>query len=136
MKRKKLLDTYAILAWLQGEPSAPKVAAVLESAGEGKADLLMCLINVGELYYILRRSLTAIEVMAILDQILDLPVRVVPVTEQLTWQAAEIKASNLLSYADCFAVAAARQEGAAVVTGDPEFKRVERMVEIEWIGGR
>ena len=134
MKRKKLLDTYAILAWLQDEPSAPKVAAILEGAGEGKAELLMSLINVGELYYILRRSLTAIEVMAILDQILDLPVRVVPVTEQLTWQAAEIKASNPLSYADSFAVAAAKQEDAAVVTGDPEFKRVGEMVELEWIG--
>ena len=135
MRRKKLLDTYAILAWLQDEPSAAKVAAILENASHGKVELLMCLVNLGELYYILRRSLTAIEVTALLDQILDLPVRVIPVTEQLTWQAAEIKAANPLSYADCFAVATARKEGASVVTGDPEFKRVEGMVEIEWIGG-
>jgi predicted nucleic acid-binding protein len=136
VKRKKLLDTYAILAWLQDEPSASQVTAILESAEKEEAELLMCLINVGELYYILRRSLSAIEVTALLDQILDLPVRMVQVTEQLTWQAAEIKATNPLSYADCFAVAVARQEGAAVVTGDPEFKRVEGIVEIEWIGGR
>jgi len=136
VRRKRLLDTYAILAWLQDEPSAPKVAAILESAREGRAELLICLVNLGELYYILRRSLRAIEVMALLDQILDLPVRVIPVTEQLTWQAAELKATNPLSYADCFAVAAAKQEGASVVTGDPEFKRVEGTVKIEWIGGR
>ena len=136
MRRKRLLDTYAILAWLQDEPSAPKVAAILESARQEKSELVICLVNLGELNYILRKSLTAIEVMALLDQILDLPIRVIPVTEQLTWQAAEIKACNPLSYADCFAVAAARQEGASVVTGDPEFKRVEGGVEIEWIGKR
>ncbi|MCX6375230.1 MAG: type II toxin-antitoxin system VapC family toxin [Armatimonadetes bacterium] len=133
MRRKQLLDTFAVLAWLQDEPSASAVESILQDAKRDGAELLMTLINLGELYYILRRSLSAIETRALLDMILDLPVRAIPVSEDLVWEAAEIKARNPLSYADCIAVAAARREGAALVTGDPEFKRVEGMVCIKWL---
>ena len=133
MRRKQLLDTFAVLAWLQDEPSASAVESILQDAKRDGAELLMTLINLGELYYILRRSLSTIETRALLDMILDLPVRAIPVSEDLVWEAAEIKARNPLSYADCFAVAAARREGAALVTGDPEFKRVEGMVRIQWL---
>ena len=133
MRRKQLLDTFAVLAWLQDEPSASAVELILQDAKRDGAELLMTLINLGELYYILRRSLSAVETRALLDMILDLPVRAIPVSEDLVWEAAEIKARNPLSYADCFAVAAARREGAALVTGDPEFKRVEGMVRIQWL---
>jgi ribonuclease VapC len=128
VRRKQLLDTFAVLAWLQDEPSASAVESILRDAKRDKAELLMTIINLGELYYILRRSLSAIETRALLDMILDLPVRAIPVSE-----AAEIKARNPLSYADCFAVAAARREGAALVTGDPEFKRVEGTIHIHWL---
>ena len=133
MRRKQLLDTFAVLAWLQDEPSASAVELILQDAKRDGDELLMTLINLGELYYILRRSLSAIETRALLDMILDLPVRAIPVSEDLVWEAAEIKARNPLSYADCIAVAAARREGAALVTGDPEFKRVEGMVRIQWL---
>jgi len=133
VRRKQLLDTFAVLAWLQDEPSASAVELILQDAKRDGDELLMTLINLGELYYILRRSLSAIETRALLDMILDLPVRAIPVSEDLVWEAAEIKARNPLSYADCIAVAAARREGAALVTGDPEFKRVEGMVRIQWL---
>jgi len=135
VRRKQLLDTFAVLAWLQDEPSASAVESILQDAKRDGAELLMTLINLGELYYILRRSLSAVETRALLDMILDLPVRAIPVSEDLVWEAAEIKARNPLSYADCFAVAAARREGAALVTGDPEFRRVEGLVQIHWLGG-
>jgi len=91
------------------------------------------LINLGELYCILRRKMSAAEVRSLLDQLVALPVVIVPVTEELVWAAAEIKRTNRLSYADSFAAAVAKIEGAAVLTGDAEFKTVEGMVEIEWI---
>jgi uncharacterized protein len=47
--------------------------------------------------------------------------------------AAELKARHALSYAECFAAATAIKHEAAVVTGDPEFKKVEDLVAIEWI---
>ena len=133
MKRKRLLDTFAIVAWLQGEPCADQVEAVLEEGRSGKSELLVTLVNLGELYYTLRRKLSQIEVRNLLDQIIETPLTVLQVDDELVWEAAEIKARNPLSYADCFAVAAARRAGASIITGDPEFKRLEGFVPIEWL---
>jgi len=38
-----------------------------------------------------------------------------------------------MSYADAFAVATARRENAAIVTGDPQFAKVEHLVHIDWL---
>ena len=45
--------------------------------------------------------------------------------------AARIKAEYPLSFADCFAVATARRESAIILTGDPEFKKIEHLAKIE-----
>ncbi len=47
--------------------------------------------------------------------------------------AAQIKATKKMSYADCFTVALAVLEGAAILTGDAEFKEVERKIKILWV---
>jgi ribonuclease VapC len=51
-------------------------------------------------------------------------------------EAAKIKGQYALSFADCFAVATAVKEKATVVTGDPEFRKVEELVGIDWLGGK
>jgi hypothetical protein len=47
-----VLDSYALLAYLQDEPVAPRVEKLLEDAGKGKCRLLFSMINLGELLYI------------------------------------------------------------------------------------
>ena len=47
--------------------------------------------------------------------------------------AAKIKARYPMSYADCFAVATAIKEKAAIITGDPDFKHIEKIVSVEWL---
>ena len=37
------------------------------------------------------------------------------------------------SYPDCYAAALAALRDAAVVTGDPEFKRIEAEVKVQWL---
>ena len=44
----------------------------------------------------------------------------------------KLKAQHALSFADCFAVATAQRENAVILTGDPEFKNVEKIVSIDW----
>ncbi len=48
-------------------------------------------------------------------------------------EAAKIKAAHALSYADCFAVQTSQKEDAPLVTGDPEFKKAEKLVKIDWL---
>ncbi len=47
--------------------------------------------------------------------------------------AAKIKAEYPLSFADCFVAALARKKDAVILTGDPEFKKLEHVVTIEWL---
>lgn len=38
-----------------------------------------------------------------------------------------------MSYADCFAAALASMHKGELITGDPEFKAVEKQIKIMWI---
>ena len=48
-------------------------------------------------------------------------------------QAALFKATHKMSYADCFAAALAKQKNAELITGDPEFKALEKDIKIVWL---
>ena len=48
-------------------------------------------------------------------------------------QSAKIKAEYPISYADSFAVSTAIREKSTVITGDPDFKRVEHLITVEWL---
>lgn len=69
----------------------------------------------------------------VLHLIFTLPIRIIPVDLELTRQAAEFKSTKRMSYADCFAAATAKRYRAELVTGDSEFKQVEKEIKILWI---
>ena len=131
MKIRKVLDSYALLAYLQGEGAGSTVKDALVSSEGG---VLMNEINVGEVYYILARRRGRERADFFLNAVLsNLPIRIVGNNFEAVVQAARIKAGHTLSYADCFAVATAQREDASLLTGDPEFKAVASLVDIEWI---
>jgi ribonuclease VapC len=69
-----------------------------------------------------------------LDTVLvGLPILLVQNDFQDVIDAARIKAEYPLSFADCFAVATAIRESAIILTGDPEFKKIEHLAKIEWL---
>jgi len=51
----------------------------------------------------------------------------------LTQEAARFKSQNKMSYADCYAAALAKSKKADLVTGDGEFKAVEKAINIQWV---
>jgi ribonuclease VapC len=69
----------------------------------------------------------------IIRQLEILPLQFCPCDQVLALEAAKIKADYPMAYADAFTVATALREGAAVVTGDPEFRLVEHLVTIDWL---
>ena len=132
-KKRKVLDSWAMLAYLQGEPSAGKVRDLLADANAGKTELLMCMLNLGEVYYVLVRELGEAVADARLTAIKQLPVQFVAVTEELILAAAKVEADLPIALADCFAIATAALSQASVVTGDREFAAAENRVDIEWL---
>jgi predicted nucleic acid-binding protein len=57
----------------------------------------------------------------------------VEANKDLTLLAAHLKADHKMSYADCFAAALAIKKKCELVTGDEEFKHVEKQIKIHWI---
>jgi ribonuclease VapC len=129
-----VLDSFALLAYLQDEPVAARIEKLLENAGKEKCRLFLSLINLGEILYIIERRGGVAKAQDALALIRQLPIEVLSVDEQTVFAAAHIKTNHPISYADCFVVATAIQEHAIVVTGDPEFQAVETFVNVEWLG--
>ncbi len=91
-------------------------------------------INVGEIYYIIARERGIGQAEYFIETILpNLPIEIISNSFNQIIDASRIKANHPISYADCFAVATAIRENAIVITGDPEFKLVKNLIEIEWI---
>jgi ribonuclease VapC len=130
MKKKTVLDSFALLAYLKMEGKYRKVRDLLAS----DEVLFMNDINVGEAFYVLAKERGVEKAEYFVNTVLpNLPIEVVPNALQDVLEAARIKATHSISYADCFVVATALKKDAAIVTGDPEFKKVQKTVEIEWM---
>jgi len=133
LKKKRLLDSFAVLAYLKKENNYEKVVELL-SSDAGGGSVIMNEINVGECYYIIARERGSEEADYFLNTVLaNLPVEVIPNSLTHIIEASRIKAKYPLSYADCFAVATAMREKALILTGDPEFKKVKHLVDIMWL---
>jgi len=131
----KVLDSWALMAFFKGESAAATVEILFQRASAERIQLLLCVVNLGEIYYGMMRTGTKEEAeMAMLD-LERLPIELVPVDTnlQLVRQAAIYKASGKISHADCFAAALARLRKAELVTGDQEFKVLEGQIKISWL---
>jgi predicted nucleic acid-binding protein len=128
-----VLDSYSLLAYFQGEPSALKVKEILRLAQNKHAAVFLSLINLGEIIYMIGRKQGWDNAVEIQKKVLMLPIQMGEVTMERVLSAARVKAICPISYADAFAVALAQEMHATVITGDQEFRRVEAMVKVLWL---
>lgn len=129
-----ILDSFALLAYLSGEKGADKVEEILRDASRDICRVAMSLINLGEALYITERERGLAKTHESLALIEQMPIEILPVNRSEVFSAAHIKAHFPVAYADAFAIVAAQSHDGILVTGDPEFKVVEKDVRIEWIG--
>ena len=131
-----LFDSHALLAFFQNERGAETVFEFLKKTKNNGIAPLICIINLGEILYMTKRRFGDTKKIEILGHIHQLSFNIIPATNDLVFEAAEIKADHPISYADSFAVACAINQSAEIVTGDPDFKKVEHLAKIHWIHGR
>jgi predicted nucleic acid-binding protein len=129
----KVLDSWALLCYLEQEPGFEKLIELFEKAVESSKPLLMCIVNWGEVYYQVTRRFGDQKAQEIEQLIETFPIKLIEADKSLTREAARIKAKRKMAYADCFAVALARLKKAELYTGDPEFKAVEKEIKIVWL---
>lgn len=131
--RNYLFDAFPLLCWLQEEPGYELIDDLLTEAETGKSSISIHIINLGEVFYRLCRVAGMKQGEGILDKIRLLPIKILSISDEEVMEAAKIKAKYPISYADAFAVAKALQTGATLVTGDPEYKKVSKIIEILWV---
>ena len=128
-----IFDSHALLRLFQKEKGYEKVVQLLEEIQKTGAVKYLNALNLGEIIYTTKKDFGDQKKLEVLASIERLNFRILPIPNELIFQAAEYKAEYSISYADCFALASAVEHKAVIVTGDPEFKKVEHLAEIHWI---
>jgi predicted nucleic acid-binding protein len=128
-----VFNSRALLAFLEDEPSAGKVEDLITQANESRGRLLISAVNLGEIWYSLARSRSDKEADQAVEEISRLGFKIIDADWPFIRQAASFKARYRLAYADCFAAALAKVHQCLVVTGDPEFKQLEKEIQVLWI---
>ena len=128
-----VLDTWAVIAYLEDEPSGEQVEELIATAHEEKIPIYMTVVNAGEVWYTIAREISEEEANTSIKELRDLRIQFEDVDWTLTQEAARFKSQHKMSYADCFAAALAKTKKGDLVTGDGEFKAVEDQVKIQWV---
>src|SRR5580692_7563889 len=129
----KVLDSFALIAYFRDEPGAETMEGMLVAAGKKDSPLLMTDVNYAEVKYSIVRKDGAgawAEAAKVLE---GLPIDFHSTTRTLADAAADFKARFKLSLADAFAAELAREKKTELVTGDPEFRPLEKEIKIHWL---
>jgi predicted nucleic acid-binding protein len=134
-----VLDSFAIIGFLENELFSDQIEALLRQAQKGRAVLFLHCIHLGEVYYITLREKGQQLADLAYDRIKALPVTIIEhIEERLLKKACSFKASFPISYADSFAAALAEINHCQLLTGDPEFEPLEKRghIRIAWLASK
>src|SRR5688572_13529799 len=128
-----VLDAHALLAFFRGENGGVPVKDLLYKAATADRPLHMTEVNYAEVKYMLLKKDGAAAWEQAEDVLKSLPLEFHPATRALADIAADFTARFKISLADAFAAALAKEKKAELVTGDAEFKPLEREIKINWL---
>lgn len=129
----KVLDSYALIAYFRDEPGAEMMETLLVSAGRKDQPVLMTDVNYAEVKYSILKKDGADAWAQAAKILTGLPIEFHSTTRALADTAADFKARFKMSLADAFAAALAKEKKAELVTGDVEYKPLEREIKIHWL---
>ena len=126
MSRDIVFDSFAMLALFREEKGHDEVSNLLTEISMGERKGFMCVVNVGEIYYITVRKQDEKKGQLALSSLMQFPLTFVEADYELSIAAAKLKAKHKLSYADAFAAVLSISKKATLITGDKEFKHLEK----------
>ena len=131
-----VLDSWPVLEMLRNRaPAAELFSRLLVDAVHSRVSIKMSRINYGEVYYKAVHYTSQSQAEFHCRELLH-RVDVISADDTLVDEAAVLKSRFPISYADCFAAALAIRLNAPVVTGDPDFLRLESadLLNLIWLG--
>ncbi len=133
MPAAQVLDSHALLKLLRDEPGAEAVAQILEKASARDHPVHMTEVNYAEVQYMIRRKDGDAAWQTIASELIAAPIQFHAADRPLADSAADFKARFKITLAEAFAAALAKEKKAELVTGDPEFKPLEKEIKINWL---
>jgi ribonuclease VapC len=115
------------------QPATDAVEKLFDESLTGSVQLFIGAINVGEVYYFLRKTHSERVAESWRELSVTLPATIEVPTANEIWDAALLKGKYPIAYADAFAAALALKHRCPLVTGDPEFRSIPEL-ELDWVG--
>jgi len=131
--RRLVMDSHALLSFLEDTRGADFVANALGMADQGALECFMSIVNWGEVYYSILRAKgdrRAQEATFVIDQ---LPIEIVNMDLSLVRRASTFREQFRLPNGLCFAASLADSLTCPVLTGDDTFRRLEEEIQVLWV---
>jgi predicted nucleic acid-binding protein len=126
--RIHILDASALYRYLSDGAGADIVASVLKEALATDTEVMMSVINWGEVYYTLVKHIGLAKTDKLMTELLGkVPVSLVGVALEDALRAARLKARYNIPYADAFAAALTRGQHVLVTANIEHFERVPKL---------
>lgn len=137
MRKVYVLDTCALIAFINNEQGSDRVEIVLREALTGNAEVYMNKINIYKVYYGIYRTEGQQKANEVYSLIRKQPVNIVDTLGDLVFtEAARLKLKYKMSVADSIALGEAVIRNASLLTSDHhEFDMVEQQehIQFDWI---
>ena len=133
MKPKCLLDAYGLLLFLQKEGPYQIIKTRFRDAQDNGNPILINEMSVGEIFHVTAHAHSIEKAEAFLPLLELLPLEIVSNNLESILQAARIKVQHALGYISALVTVTAERENAVLLTGDPEFQKVEEVIDIQWL---
>ncbi len=120
-----ILDTSALLTFIENEAGVEDVEKLLLDAIEGKVQIFISAVSTIQLYYVSLREqgkTVADERLQLID---GLPIKQQSLHSDMAKIIGEIKESKSMSFADCCIAGLAKIYKATIVHKDPEFEQIK-----------
>ncbi|MBN2092959.1 type II toxin-antitoxin system VapC family toxin [candidate division KSB1 bacterium] len=130
MKDDFVLDTSAVMTFLENEAGADRVADLFEQAETGAINLFLSFVTFTEIYYITIQKRGKEFAEHRMDALETLPVKRIESNVKIGKIAGDFKAAYRVSFADAWIAALAKNKNATLVHKDPEFECLESQLKI------
>jgi len=123
-KETYILDTSALLTYIEDEEGAEFVDNLLIRAENGEVVIYITFISLTEVFYISLQEKDEAEANRRMELIKSLEVEVEESNEDINLRAGNLKAANSISLADAYIAAVCQLHDGILVHKDPEFERL------------
>lgn len=119
-----ILDTSAILTYIEDENGSDYVESLLIDAEKGTADIYVSFISLTEVFYITLREKDEPMAVERIKLIQSLIVKIQESDELVNIKAGRLKAKNSISIADAYIAALCQMHNGILVHKDPEYEKL------------